>query len=281
MNDVGDEDPYAGQGYLGIKDVLNAHFLIADIFYREGSGLGGVGPRNLDLLHSAVHRQHVSFDGRSKWTDKFEVCATLFFGLVKDHPFHDANKRTAFLSLMYHLDTLGYCPTLSKRELEDFTVLTADDGLGRYKRYRELRARFPDEADCSVRFIARYLKKRCRAIDKRKYTITYRQLQTILGGFGYELQNPRNNTIDVVRVEERRKIFGVLGKREQVGVKVAQIGFPNWTAQVGANAIKTVRNAARLTADRGIDSQVFYKGADPFEVLFSSYREPLFKLANR
>ncbi len=275
------EDPYTGQGYLGIIDVLNAHFLIADFFYQENYGLGGIGPRSMNLLHSALHRQHISYGGKRKWTDKFEICATLFYGLIKDHPFYDANKRTALLSMLYHLDTLGYCPTLSQKNLEDFTVLVAEDNLGQFKRYKEMSDRSVDKADNAVRFIARHLRKHCRNIDTKTYSITYRQLQTILNKFGYDLRNPRNNTIDVVRERERRTIFGMFGKREKVGVKVVQIGFPNWTAEVGKGAIKTVRKETKLTYKYGVDSQTFFNDADPIQVLISKYREPLRKLSNR
>jgi hypothetical protein len=86
---------------LGVVDVLRAHFLVANHFYLEGHGLGGIGPRDIDLLYSAVNRQYVAFDGHVKWKDQFEICATLFYGLIKNHPFYDANKRTAFLSALY------------------------------------------------------------------------------------------------------------------------------------------------------------------------------------
>ena len=113
---VGLEDPYASPSTLGILDVLRAHFLIADFFYEIGVGLGGVGPRDLNLLHSAVSRQFTEFGSAKKWTNGFETCATLFYGLIKDHPFHDANKRTAFLSALYHLHKMGRCPTVSQDE---------------------------------------------------------------------------------------------------------------------------------------------------------------------
>ena len=53
----GDHDPYTKNGNIGIRDVLRAHFLIADYFYEEGYGMGGIGPREPNLLHSAVYRQ--------------------------------------------------------------------------------------------------------------------------------------------------------------------------------------------------------------------------------
>ena len=59
----GDNDPYTKDGNIGILDVLRAHFLIADYFYSEGRGMGGLGPRDPNLLHSAVYRQFAGFAG--------------------------------------------------------------------------------------------------------------------------------------------------------------------------------------------------------------------------
>ena len=75
---MGEDDPYKGADCVGIHDILLAHFLIADFFYKEGSGLGGVGPKSMDLLHSAVYRQHISFEGKSRWDTFFEIVGTLF-----------------------------------------------------------------------------------------------------------------------------------------------------------------------------------------------------------
>src|SRR3979490_1289442 len=53
-------------GCLSAREVLRAHFLIADFFFSEGSGMGGLGPRDIGLLHSAVHRQHVGYGSSRK-----------------------------------------------------------------------------------------------------------------------------------------------------------------------------------------------------------------------
>ncbi len=214
-----DEDPYSGPGYLGIKDVLKAHYLIADHFFARGRGLGGIGPKDMNLLHSALHRQHVMFAGRRKWESNWDICATLFFGLIKDHPFYDANKRTAFLSLVYHLQKLNLVPIIGHRELEDFAVDVAKGNFRKSRRYQELERKCSDKADAQVNYISYFLKKHTRKLDKKYYTVTFRELKTILNSFGYDLQNPRGNTIDLVRIEERRKVFGILGEKEEVGVK--------------------------------------------------------------
>ncbi len=278
---VGDDDPYSGPGFLGIKDVLKAHYLIADHFYAQGSGLGGIGPKSMDLLHSALFRQHISYGGKQKWPTKYDTCATLFYGLIKDHPFHDANKRTAFLSLVYHLETLGLCPTINQKDLENFAVDVADSNLVKFKRYKELANKCADKSDAEVFYIAHFLKKHTRSIDKRFYTVTYRELKSILNRFGYNIQNPQRNFIDLVRIKERRKIFGIFGEKESVDVKVAKIGFPSWTSQVSKGTIRTVRKATQLTHDKGVDSQTFFKDADPISILISRYQEPLRHLADR
>lgn len=96
-NEIG-EDIYVSNKTIGIMDVLRAHYLIIDFFATEhGEGVGGVGPKNLGLLHSTLSRQFSGYDGKVKWKTDYEVCASLFWGLVKNHAFHDVNKRTAVL----------------------------------------------------------------------------------------------------------------------------------------------------------------------------------------
>src|SRR5262245_35454977 len=94
-----DRDPYASQSTLGLMDVIRAHYLVVGFFLTEQRELGGTGPRDIRLLESALYRPHVEFGGVTKWSTPFDRAATTLFGLIKDHPFHDANKRTALLSI--------------------------------------------------------------------------------------------------------------------------------------------------------------------------------------
>jgi len=276
---LGNEDPYQGQSTVGLFDALRAHFLIADYFYEEGGGIGGIGPRDIDLLHSALYRQFIGYGGRSKWKDDIEVCATLMYGLIKDHPFYDANKRTAFLVALFHLQKIGRWITASQKKFEDFTVEIAEGRLAKYPRYENLKKKKKDELEVS--FIADFLRRNTRQINRKYYAVTYSELNTLLHKFGFELVNPRHNHIDIVRVEERRKIFGVLGKKEKVGNRVGQIGFPAWKSKVGKGAIKTVREVTKLNPKNGIDSDSFYYGTDPMQSLIDIYHSPLKRLADR
>lgn len=275
---IGSDDQYATRNTVGLHEVLRAHFLIVDFFVEQDYGVGGIGPKSVDLLHSSIYRQFVSFGGKDKWPGVYEKCATLLFGLVKDHPFHDANKRTAFLVLLYQLYRLNRTPRVSQRVFEDFIVEVADNRLAKYARYREL-AR--DEEDAEIHFIADFLKRNTREIDKRAYTVTYHELNQILKRYGFEMVNQNKNFIDVVRVEHKPKYLGIVGPNVRKEYRLAQIGFPGWKKQVGKGALKTVRESTGLTAQRGYDSQTFFQGADPLHTLIDLYSDPLRRLADR
>ncbi len=72
---------------------------------REHGGRRGV--RDLDLLESALARP------RSKWSyahkpDLATLAAAYGFGIVKNHPFEDGNKRVGFLAMVVFLGLNGY-----------------------------------------------------------------------------------------------------------------------------------------------------------------------------
>jgi len=273
---VGLDDPYAGPRRIGIHDVLRAHFLIADFFYQLGEGMGGIGPRSIDLLHSAMGRTNAGFGAHDRWDNDYESCASLFYGLIMNHAFHDANKRTAFLSALFFLQKLGRCPSVHEKVFEDFSVDVADRKLSKYSRYQALSKK---DADPEVRFIAEFFKRNSRDFDKRYYAVTYHQLNSILSNFGYGLANPNKNHIDIVRFESRRRTL--FGPKLPFNVVVGQIGFPGWTKQVKQGAIQTVRRATKLDVEHHVDSQQFFHGVEPLTELITTYQEPLRRLAQR
>ncbi|HKV71411.1 MAG TPA: Fic family protein [Gemmatimonadales bacterium] len=272
-------EPQMAPHALSVEIVLRAHFLIAERFRKHGEGMLGVGPRSLHLLHSAVSRQSVSLGGTLKWNTLFEVAATLYFGIVTDHAFVDANKRTALLTVLYQLLCAGRVPDgVTQRDLEVLTVRTADHKLSEYSDYD----RFVRKDDPEVRFIAFFLKRRTRELDNRYYVITYRQLDNILNRFGARLDYPSANRIDVVRLTEGPRGGAVLSfGKKRIEERVTQIGFHDWGTEVARADIKHVRDALGLTAANNIDSAVFYEGIDPMESLIREYNAPLLRLAGR
>jgi death-on-curing protein len=252
---------------ITIADVVAVHFLIVDQFYGQKEGLGGIGPKDIGLLSSAVGRQSAGFGGYVKWPTLEDKVATLLYGIVLNHPFHDANKRTAYLTSLYYLQKNGRFPRITGKQFEDFVVTIADKTFKKTMKYIK---DFSDVDDGDIKYIANFIRSATRQIDRKDYTITFSELNRILGRFGYRLSNPQGNYIDVIHSEG-----------EYIGAKVCQIGFPSWTKQVTRQAIKTVRTATGLTVLNGIDSQVFFNDVEPIGQLLAKYYEPLRRLADR
>ncbi|WP_162136608.1 type II toxin-antitoxin system death-on-curing family toxin [Oceaniovalibus guishaninsula] len=249
-----DEFDYSGDRYhLSCEDVLDAHYLICNHFYRIGEGLGGFGPKDIGLLSSAVSRQVASAGGSFVYDTEWEIAASLIFGLVNNHPFYDANKRTAFLSSVFFMLESGYVPRVDISEIEDFMVDIAslNSREGRYLTVTEISSKFKTmfrERDSST-----------------SYIITYRELRRILEQHGCSLRNPNGNYIDVYKGDSR----------------VLKVGYPSESKEVGRKALMSIRKATGLTAENGYDAQVFFKGADPLKTLIGEYEAPLLRLANR
>lgn len=249
-----DEIDYNGERpHLSCEDVLDAHYLICEHFRRLGEGIGGFGPKDFGLLSSAVGRQLASAGGSFVYDDFWEIAASLVIGLITNHPFHDANKRTAFLAATFFMLEHNKVPRVNIEEVEDFTVEVAEQ--------HALMGKHP-----SVEEIAARLRYMFRERDNRiSYVVTYRELDAILRQHDCSLRNPSGNYIDVYRGEER----------------VTKIGFPSMSKEVGRKAIASVRKATGLTAENGCDAQVFFRGEDPLSVLIGQYDEPLRRLADR
>lgn len=72
---------------------------------------GGVGMRDMGMFDSAMNRpMHLAAYGQP---DVAELAAAYGFGLARNHPFVDGNKRTAFVAMELFLALNGYGLTAS------------------------------------------------------------------------------------------------------------------------------------------------------------------------
>lgn len=81
--------------YLSVQEVITINVAMIQR-YSPGEQIGVKEPR---LLESAVHRPQSSVFGEDAYPTSFEKAAALFESLGQNHPFHNANKRTAFTAL--------------------------------------------------------------------------------------------------------------------------------------------------------------------------------------
>jgi death-on-curing protein len=75
-----------------------------------------------NLLNSAVNRPRQSAFRQNAYQTIFDEAAALFESLAQNHAFHNANKRTAFLSLLQFLSYNGYAFVMDQKQAEDFVV---------------------------------------------------------------------------------------------------------------------------------------------------------------
>lgn len=88
--------------YLTIDEVYAIHLKMIEV----GGGRGDL--HDFSLLHSAIERPKVTFGGKELYPTLFEKAAALIHSLIKNHPFDDGNKRTAYYSTKRFLYVNGY-----------------------------------------------------------------------------------------------------------------------------------------------------------------------------
>ncbi|MGB9826790.1 MAG: type II toxin-antitoxin system death-on-curing family toxin, partial [Desulfofundulus sp.] len=86
------------------------------------------GVRDRGLLESAVMNPLATFGGEELYMGLLTKVATLLYGLVKNHPFVDGNKRTAFVAAAVVLKRNGLQLIASNSEV---VALMEDVAAGR------------------------------------------------------------------------------------------------------------------------------------------------------
>ena len=75
---------------ISIKEIVAIHEILIDHF----GGLQGI--RDKDSLEAALNRPLQTFDNKELYPSLLEKVAALLESLIKNHPFHDGNKRLGY-----------------------------------------------------------------------------------------------------------------------------------------------------------------------------------------
>lgn len=102
--------------FLELEEVLAIH----DAMLGVGGGRAGI--HDFTLLHSAVERPKAHFGDNYLYGSLWLMAAALMHSLVKNHPFEDGNKRTAFFSTLRFLRKNGYNFAAHRAEIVKFMV---------------------------------------------------------------------------------------------------------------------------------------------------------------
>lgn len=266
-------------GLITYTDTLSGYYFLVDFFTQPGSGESMLpGLRDPGLLASALSRQTASFGGQRKWSDPIDAAASLFFGLVKNHAFHDGNKRISLLMLLHSLRRNGRWVNSRQKDFEALTVSVAGSTLS--EDFPRDFAWFAEKEDPEVRFISHFVKRRTRWIDEEFRSITFRELKRILNSYSFDIDEPDGNKISIFERKEGRKWLG-FGPKTVVVTRLGTVGFPSWTKQVSRKDLRKVRELTGLVAENGVDSTAFYQGNETMFKLISEFEGPLRRLKDK
>ncbi|MFM9281092.1 type II toxin-antitoxin system death-on-curing family toxin [Paenibacillus jiagnxiensis] len=104
--------------YLSVQEIIAINLAMIQR-YSPGEQVGVKDP---GLLESAILRPQSSAFGDDAYPTIFEKAAALFESLGQNHPFHNANKRTAFTALFIFLRYNNLLFKMDPKKAEDFTV---------------------------------------------------------------------------------------------------------------------------------------------------------------
>ena len=99
-----------------IQDIYELHNQLEDAFILSS------GVRDENLLASAVNTPFQTFMGNDLYASIYDKAAQLCYGIVKNHPFTDGNKRTALHSMYVNLIINGCDITATQQAVEDLMI---------------------------------------------------------------------------------------------------------------------------------------------------------------
>jgi len=104
--------------FLTKEEVISAHYFMM----RKMNDADQAGVKDHGLLESAVYRPQQSIFGEDAYPHLFDKAAALLESLVKNHCFHNGNRRTAYLVTKSFLMINGKHLRMERRYAVEFIV---------------------------------------------------------------------------------------------------------------------------------------------------------------
>ncbi|MDQ6423094.1 type II toxin-antitoxin system death-on-curing family toxin [Paenibacillus sp. LHD-117] len=104
--------------FLSKEEVVSAHYFMM----KKMNDADQAGVKDHGLLESAVHRPQQSVFGEDAYPNLFDKAAALLESLVKNHCFHNGNKRTAYLVTKSFLMLNGKHLKMERKYAVEFIV---------------------------------------------------------------------------------------------------------------------------------------------------------------
>lgn len=279
--------------FLSYDDLIVIHHRVRRMALEKGDTILmiGDGVKNRNLLESAVARQHAGSGGVLAYDEPLANAATLMFGVTKNHGFHDANKRTAVVAMLNHLDRNKLLVTARWEELERVVLdleqykLHENPKLRHAPARRGLNARRtakaiqlgqrPDQQQIIA--LREWLRQNTRAIERGDSNkMSYDDLGKLLESHGFFFGDKAGNT---VRIMKRR--LGSIWPFRSKEIHVDTIPYPGGKRIVDIETLKRVRRKCELTEEDGADNQTFYNFEERLDQQVNKWRQLLRSLADK
>ncbi|MGO2102900.1 MULTISPECIES: type II toxin-antitoxin system death-on-curing family toxin [Psychroflexus] len=247
------------------------------------------GVKNEGMLESAVERQNTGFGDFNKYPDYHSNCATLVYGIIKNHSFHNGNKRAGLLALIKHLYVNGYVlnPQLNSDEIYEFLIAIADSNIrGFSKKYRKkysfIRSKTEKknnenwELNTVIRYIGFWIKKNSKPKQTTlKGEVKISDLKKILVNKGIKL-NLNGSNLEVY-IEKENKFLGFKLSPKIVNKKKYSIG--NNRSSIGKGTLKALRRDFKLTKADGVDNTFFYNEDSFLDFEIKTFKKLIYRLS--
>ena len=249
------------------------------------------GIKNFPLLESAVSRQHTSYQGFYKYPAPHSNCATLVFGIIKNHSFHNGNKRTAFLALIKHLYVNNYVlsPRLNSNELYEFLIAIAESNMQQFSRDHRKKYTFIQsktervvdkwDTDTMVRYMGFWIKKNSQAkMTTLRGEFRLSALKKVLINKGINVH--QQGSIIELYIEEPIKylrFFTFKGAKKTTKKRRYNIG--NNRTSIGIGTLNIIRRDFNLTKADGVDNSFFYDEQALLDYEVKTFKELIYRLS--
>ena len=106
---------------LAKEQIITMHSMLIS----ETGGIDGL--RDVSLLESAIKAPFQSFEGTEVYPTIYQKASRLGFGIIKNHPFIDGNKRIGAHTMLVFLSLNGIEIESTQKSLYEIILGVADD----------------------------------------------------------------------------------------------------------------------------------------------------------
>ena len=270
--------------------ILDLHALLSKniVLIKEMDPVEPPGVKNIGMLESAIGRQSVGSGSYYKYDNCFSNAATLVYGVIKNHAFHNGNKRAGLLALIKHLYVNGYVlsPSLKGDDLYDFLIAVADSKLKEFwlprrKRYRVIppkgrKIEDPWDDDTNINFMQVWIKNNSTPQSNTfKGSIKVSTLKRVLANKNIFLEQ-RGNSIEVYLEKENTFLGLGFGKKKQ-NIRMYSLG--DNSTNIDKQTLQTIRREFKLTKSDGVDNEFFYDEEAFLDEEIKAYKSIIYRLS--